>query len=130
MLVPVMKPAVGKQFCLCSPADPASLFISWGAIFNTEYGSVVRTLSSGGGFKNGGISGARRHVCVNQISEAVSWRPGSDAGGVKHYLVIFTFCENHLSLAMSDPFSVLRSVFVPRCPSVAACWTSMGVNKV
>lgn len=51
MLVPVMKPAVGKQFCLCSPADPASLFISRGAIFNTEYGSVVRTLSSGGGLK-------------------------------------------------------------------------------
>lgn len=46
-----MKPAVGKQFCLCSPADPASLFISWGAIFNTEYGSVVRTLSNGGGLK-------------------------------------------------------------------------------
>lgn len=46
-----MKPAVGKQFCLCSPADPASLFFSWGAIFNTEYGSVMRTLSRGGGLK-------------------------------------------------------------------------------
>lgn len=51
MLVPVMKPAVGKQFWLCSPADPASLFISRGAISNTEYSSVVRTLSSGGGLK-------------------------------------------------------------------------------
>lgn len=49
------------------------------------------------------------------------------------YLVVYTLSGHHLSVTPQQRLTlslVSALFFVPRCPSVAACWTSMGVNKV
>lgn len=117
MLVPVMKPSVGKQFCLCSPADPASLFISWGAIFNTEYGSVVGTLSSGGGLKTVALA-ARSAAIVPIRSQRLS-----DAGRVKSYLFGWLYIlrpRQYLTLSLLSALFLFLGV--PQWQPVGRLW--------